>query len=138
MASRIGGPTILVFGLYVALHATTTPGGGFQGGVIIAGGALLLYLGDGYFGWRRMVRGAAMDAAEGGGAALYAACGFASMIMGLPFLQNMMPLGTLKDLFSGGLMLVENAGVTLAVTGGFLMMFIEFLEETRADPDLPQ
>ena len=31
-------------------------------------------------------------------------------------------------------MLVENAGVTLAVGGGFTVVFIEFLEETRVIP----
>lgn len=131
---RAGGPLTLLFGLYVALHAMTTPGGGFQGGVIMASGALLLFLGEGYEGWRRMVRSEAMDACEGAGAALYAACGFASMLLGLPFLQNVLPLGTIGDLFTGGLMLVENAGVTLAVAGGFVVVFIEFLEETRIVP----
>ena len=132
---RLGGPLVLLFGLYVALHAMTTPGGGFQGGVIIASGALLLFLGDGYDGWRRMIRSEAVDACEGAGAALYAACGFASMMLGLPFLQNFLPLGTLGDLFSGGLMLIENAGVTLAVGGGFAVVFGEFLEETRIIPE---
>ena len=135
LISRVGGPVTLLFGLYVALHAMTTPGGGFQGGVIMASGALLIYFGNGYTGWRRMVRSEAMDACEGGGAALYALCGFASMLLGLPFLQNFLPLGQSGDLFSGGLMLIENAGVTLAVGGGFAITFIEFLEETRIDPD---
>ena len=134
LISRAGGPLTLLFGLYVALHAMTTPGGGFQGGVIIASGALLIFLGDGYEGWRRMIRSEAMDACEGAGAALYAVCGFASMLLGLPFLQNFLPLGSLGDVFSGGLMLVENAGVTLAVGGGFTVVFIEFLEETRVIP----
>ena len=57
------------------------------------------------------------------------------MLLGLPFLQNFLPLGQSGDLFSGGLMLIENAGVTLAVGGGFAITFIEFLEETRIDPD---
>ena len=30
-------------------------------------------------------------------------------------------------------MLVENAGVALAVAGGFTVLFGEFLEETRAE-----
>ncbi len=135
LISRAGSPLILLFGLYVALHAMTTPGGGFQGGVIIASGTLLLYLGDGYDGWRRMIQSEAMDACEGAGAALYALCGFASMLLGLPFLQNFLPLGSLGDLFSGGLMLIENAGVTLAVGGGFAVVFGEFLEETRIIAD---
>ncbi len=129
---RIVGTVMLLFGIYVALHAMTTPGGGFQGGVIIATGLLTVFLGEGYGGWRRLVRSEAMDATEGAGAVLYAACGFASLLAGKPFLQNILPLGTVKDLFSGGLMLVENAGVTLAVAGGFAVILIEFLEETRA------
>ena len=133
LISRIFGSVILLFGLYVALHAMTTPGGGFQGGVIVASGALLIFLGEGYRGWRKLVRSEAMDACEGLGATLYALCGLASMAVGLPFLQNFLPLGKTGDLFSGGLMLLENAGVSFAVAGGFAVVFIEFLEETRIE-----
>ena len=48
LVCRILGPLLAVFGLYVALHATVTPGGGFQGGVILATAFLLVYLGEGY------------------------------------------------------------------------------------------
>jgi multicomponent Na+:H+ antiporter subunit B len=137
MICRAMGGLTMLFGLYVVLHAMTTPGGGFQGGVILASGALLVFLGDGYRAWRRLVRSETMDAAEGLGAALYASCGFASMTLGQPFLRNILPLGQPRDLFSGGLMLVENAGVALAVAGGFAVLFIEFLEETRAEGDRP-
>ncbi len=131
LITRIAAPMVLLFGVYVALHAMTTPGGGFQGGAIMASGTLLFFLGEGYRGWRRLIRSEAMDACEGLGATLYALCGFASMAAGLPFLQNILPFGKPGDLFSGGLMLVENAGVALAVAGGFTVLFIEFLEETR-------
>lgn len=131
LAGRAGAAGLLLFGLYIAAHAMTTPGGGFQGGVIIACGALLIFLGGGYALWRRLVRSEAMDACEGVGATLYAACGFAGLAAGQPFGSNILPLGELKDLFSGGLMLVENLGVTLAVSAGFTVVFIEFLEETR-------
>ena len=40
-------PLIVLFGMYVGLHAMTTPGGGFQGGVIIASGLLLVLSGPG-------------------------------------------------------------------------------------------
>jgi len=134
LAGRVGAGVLLLFGLYVALHAMTTPGGGFQGGVILASGALLVFLGDGYAMWRRLLHSEAMDACEGLGATLYALCGFAGVVAGLPFGQNLLPVSTLGDLFSGGLMVVENLGVTLAVGGGFLVVFIEFLEETRVIP----
>ncbi len=126
------GPPTLLFGLYVALHAMVTPGGGFQGGVVIASGLLLVYLGEGYQSWRRLVRSDVISALEGGGALLFVLAGLAPMAMGKAFMQNVLPLGEFKEVFSGGLMLVENAGVALAVTGGFAMLFIEFLEETRA------
>jgi len=134
LATRLLAGITALFGVYVALHAMTTPGGGFQGGVIIAAAMLLVFLGEGYSGWRGLISSHAMDACEGGGATLYALCGFASMAAGAAFLQNVLPLGTLGDVFSGGLMLVENAGVTFAVAGGFLVLFTEFLEETRMEP----
>jgi multicomponent Na+:H+ antiporter subunit B len=129
---RLFGPAIMLFGLYMALHATVTPGGGFQGGVVIASGLLLAYLGEGYRGWRELVGSRVLDAIEGGGALLFALAGLAPMAAGHAFMQNIVPLGTFKDVFSGGLMLVENFAVGCAVSGGFAMLFLEFLEETRA------
>lgn len=131
--ARVLAPTTALFGVYVALHGMTTPGGGFQGGVIIASAALLIFLGQGYRSWRRAAPSALLDAGEGAGASLYALCGFASLCAGAPFLDNILPLGQLRDVFSGGLMLIENAGVAFAVAGGFAVLFGEFLEETRAE-----
>jgi len=128
---RVFGPLLLLFGLYMALHATVTPGGGFQGGVMLASGLVLAYLGEGYRGWRRLVGSRVMDLFEGGGAFVFALAGLAPMAAGAAFLENVLPLGKFKDVFSGGLMLIENAGVAFAVTGGFTLLFLEFLEETR-------
>ncbi len=132
LMSRIFGIFTLIFGAYVALHATATPGGGFQGGVIVATGLLMLYLGEGYERWRKLIRPPVLDVCEGGGALLMVAGGLLPVTMGRPFLENVLPFGTIKDMLSGGLMLVENAGVALAVAGGFTVLMVEFLEETRA------
>jgi multicomponent Na+:H+ antiporter subunit B len=129
---RICGTFTLIFGAYVALHATATPGGGFQGGVVVASGLLMVYLGEGYERWRVLVRSPVLDACEGGGAILMVAAGLLPVALGRPFLENVLPLGTIKDMLSGGLMLLENAGVALAVAGGFTVLMVEFLEETRA------
>lgn len=135
LITRLFGVITLVFGLSISLHATSTPGGGFQGGVIIASGFLMLFLGEGYRGWRAMIRSEVMDAFEATGALVYVACGFAGVYYGLPFMTNVVPLGTAGSVWAGGLMLVINAGVTCAVLGGFGVLFVEFLEETRIDPD---
>jgi multicomponent Na+:H+ antiporter subunit B len=132
LIARFIAPLTVLFGAYVALHAMTTPGGGFQGGVIVASGMLLLFLGEGYRSWRKVMNSVILDGIEGAGATLYGLCGLASMCLGAPFLTNFLPDGALRDVFSGGLMLIENAGVASAVAGGFAVLFVEFLEETRA------
>jgi multicomponent Na+:H+ antiporter subunit B len=131
LAGRFFAPALLVFGIYVVLHAQLTPGGGFQGGAIIGTGALLIYLGEGYAVWKRLIRSAVFDAVEALGALIFVAAGWASPIAGGKFLENTLPLGRSGALLSGGLILVTNAGVALAVAGGFVLLLIEFLEETR-------
>lgn len=135
LIGRLIAPLQLMFGIYLAVHGMTTPGGGFQGGVIIGSAALLLFIGEGYPAWRKVVRSTLCDAVEGVGATLYVLCGLASLLRGTPFLTNILPFGQFRDVFSGGLMFIENVGVTLAVAGGFAVLFIEFMEETRLDVD---
>ena len=132
LVTRILAPLTLVFGIYVSIHASTTPGGGFQGGVIIATSFLLVYLAETYPGWRRIVRSRLLDFSEAGGALLFALMGFAPLLLGRAFATNILPLGTLKSAWSGGSMFVDNIGVTFAVTGSFALVFLEFMEETRA------
>lgn len=132
LACRIFLPLIVTFGIYVILHAQLTPGGGFQGGAIVASGALLLYLGESYRLWRRLVRSLIFDMLEATGAIVLVLCGLVPMAHGAAFMQNVLPLGRTGALLSGGLILVENAGVALAVAAGFILLLLEFLEETRA------
>ncbi|MCR0981236.1 MnhB domain-containing protein [Roseomonas populi] len=132
---RIIAPLTLLYGLYVVLHAQLTPGGGFQGGAIIGSGLLLVWVGEGYNAWRRLVPGVVLHALEGGGAGLYALMGFGAMLTGAAFLTNVLPLGEWGSILSGGVIPVVNFGVGLAVSGAFGMLFLEFLEETREPKD---
>jgi multicomponent Na+:H+ antiporter subunit B len=135
LVCRFAGVFLLLFGVYVVLHGTATPGGGFQGGVIAASSFLLIYLGEGYGLWRKHARAPALALLEGGGTFIYVAAAAVPLLLGYAALQNILPLGTFKDMYSGGLMLPANAGVALSVTGSFGLMLIEFLEETRAPED---
>ncbi len=45
--SQIICPVIFMFGLYIILHGHLTPGGGFAGGVIMAGAFILQILANG-------------------------------------------------------------------------------------------
>jgi multicomponent Na+:H+ antiporter subunit B len=131
LVCRIFATLTLMVGLSVALHGMTTPGGGFQGGVIAASGLLLLYLGEGYAGWRALVPPPVLVALEGGGALLFVLCAGLPLLAGHPALQNRLPLGAFRDLYSGGLMVLVNAAVALSVAGSFGLLLVEFLEETR-------
>lgn len=132
LVCRCGSALLLLFGLYMLLHGTVTPGGGFQGGVVIASALLLLYLGEGYGPWRALVPGAGLQLLEALGELLFLGAAAAPLLLGAAALSNLMPLGRFRDPYSGGVMLVVNFAVAMAVTGGFGMLLLEFLEETRA------
>ena len=68
---------------------------------------------------------------EAVGAGAYALIGVATMLAGGAFLQNLLPLGQTGKLFSAGTVPVINFAVGLEVAGGFILMFTEFLKETR-------
>lgn len=137
LVCRAAATLTLLFGVYMALHGTVTPGGGFQGGVIAASSLMLLYLGEGYRTWRQIVRGPAIDLLEGGGALLFVVAATTPLFFGDAVLQNILPYGQMKDLFSGGLMVVANFAVALSVAGSFGFLLLEFMEETRSPEDDP-
>jgi multicomponent Na+:H+ antiporter subunit B len=123
------GPTILV-GLYVVIHGHQTPGGGFQGGVILATALLLVYLSDTYVTLRRVGPMALIEFAEALGAGAFALIGFAGLLWGVAYMENVLPLGTAGKLLSAGTIPLSSVAVGLAVTGGFAFMLSEFLEQT--------
>jgi multicomponent Na+:H+ antiporter subunit B len=123
------GPTLLV-GLYVVLHGHQTPGGGFQGGVILASALLLVYLSDTYVTLRRVGPMALIEFAEALGAASLAVLGLAGLVFASSFMENFLPVGVAGDLLSAGTIPLGNMAVGLAVTGGFAFMLSEFLEQT--------
>lgn len=125
------GPTVLV-GLAVAVHGHVTPGGGFQGGVILATGSLLVFLSGTYLTFLRVNPVPLIDAAEGAGVGGFAVVGLLGVMAGGTYLANVLPLGTAGDLLSGGTIPMANMAVALAVAAGFVLIVSEFLEQTLA------
>ena len=131
LMARGFAPLTLVFGLYVIVHAQLTPGGGFQGGVIVFAAFLLVYLAGGYGAWSKLTPGSVVHVVESGGILIYLLGGLVSLALGGAYLQNNLPLGSLGSILSGGLIPILNLGVALAVAAGFCSVAREFLEETR-------
>jgi multicomponent Na+:H+ antiporter subunit B len=123
------GPTLLV-GLYVVIHGHQTPGGGFQGGVILATALLLVYLSDQYVTLRRVGPMALNEVAEALGTASLVLLAVAGMVFAGACAENFLPLGHVGHLLSAGTIPVASTCVGLAVTGGFALMVSEFLEQT--------
>jgi multicomponent Na+:H+ antiporter subunit B len=122
------GPTV-VFGLYVVAHGYLTPGGGFQGGVAVAAGLVLLYAAGRYRAYREASPHSLVEVAEGVGAGAYAAVGVAALLAGGLFLENVVQLGTRGSLNSGGTIPILNAASGLEVAAALVLLFHEFLEE---------
>jgi multicomponent Na+:H+ antiporter subunit B len=125
------GPTVLV-GLAIAAHGHVTPGGGFQGGVILATASVLVFLSGEYLAFRRVNPITLIDVAEGSGAGGFVAVGLLGLLTGAAYLANVLPLGTAGDLASGGTIPLANMAVALAVAAGFVLILSEFLEQTLA------
>jgi multicomponent Na+:H+ antiporter subunit B len=134
LAVRLAGlglvaPIVLV-GIYVVAHGHQTPGGGFQGGVILATALLLIYLSSDYITMRRVGPPELIEAAEGAGSVGFVLIGLAGLVFGSAFFQNVLGKGTPGQLDSAGLIPLSNLAVGLAVTGGFSFMLSEFLQQT--------
>jgi multicomponent Na+:H+ antiporter subunit B len=120
----------VVLGLYIVAHGHLSPGGGFQGGVVLATAALMVYLAGRYVTLRRVSPESLIDAAEAAGAGGYVAVGFVGLLAAGEFLLNVLPLGQPGTLLSAGTIPVINLLVGLEVSAGFVLLLSEFLEQT--------
>lgn len=121
-------PFILVFGCYVILHGELGPGGGFQGGVILAAAFILYGLVFGADELRRRIPTSIIDACMALGALLYASVGLASMRLGGTFLDyGMLTRGPAGDNEALGMSLVEY-GVGLTVCSVMVTIYLMISE----------
>jgi len=104
---------VVLFGAYIFVHGHLTPGGGFQGGAVVASGVLLLLLADrdrhlphGFLGWLESLSGFS-----------YVLAGLAGLWAAGSFLANrgVLPLGTWNRLLSAGVIPVIYVVIGLKV-----------------------
>jgi multicomponent Na+:H+ antiporter subunit B len=122
------GP-VLVLGVYVASHGQLTPGGGFQGGVILAAAVILVFVAVGRVGMAPIRPSGAAGILESAGAGAYVALGLGGLLSGARFLSNFLPLGTKGSLLSGGTIASLSAVVGLEVAGAIALIVSEFVDQ---------
>jgi multicomponent Na+:H+ antiporter subunit B len=118
-------PMILLLGVYVFVNGHLTPGGGFQGGAIVASGMLLLLLADPL----KQYSHGLISVIESLAGLLYVAIGLAGLFLAGGFLDNrFLPLGTLGELASAGAIPLIYSLIGLKVGAEFSSMLASLSE----------
>jgi multicomponent Na+:H+ antiporter subunit B len=120
----------VLFGIYIVTHGQLTPGGGFQGGVILASCALIIYLGENFDMFRKILSHPLVEATEAIGAGLFVIVGMLASFWGRQFLTNTLPLGKTNELTSAGMIPLISIATGLEVTAGFVLLLYAFMQET--------
>ena len=78
-------PLMLVYMLYIIFHGHLSPGGGFQGGVLMAAVVVMLYLGHGYETTTRVLSANLLHGTEGFASIFYVALAMLGVAVGFQF-----------------------------------------------------
>ncbi|MBN2793807.1 MAG: Na(+)/H(+) antiporter subunit B [Clostridia bacterium] len=118
-------PILMIVGVYIITHGHLSPGGGFQGGAMIASAMLLLSLSDHEF----MPKIKAFKMLEGLSGTIYILIGLVGMILMGHFLQNIDQTGTIGELFSAGLIPVVYLFIGLKVGSELTGIISDFMKK---------
>ncbi|GAB6176321.1 hypothetical protein JCM16814_12120 [Desulfobaculum senezii] len=132
-------PFIQIFGLYVIAHGHHSPGGGFQGGVILAAAFLLLGLSHNMRTLINRVSNKALGLMSAAGVVIYAGYGALAMIYGGNFLDYSALAGLLGmdpvAARSFGILVIE-IGVGLTVMSTMVIIYNNVASVGRYDEGL--
>jgi multicomponent Na+:H+ antiporter subunit B len=137
LGAALVGP-VLVLGVYVVAHGQLTPGGGFQGGVILAGALLLVYTAGQALALERVRPLELVELADAAGAAAYVLIALGGAVFGTVVMANFLPFGTVGSLLSGGTIPLLNVAVGIEVAGGITLILTEFLDYALLRPQAPE
>ena len=125
--SRILFPLMFLFGVYIIIHGHLTPGGGFPGGVVIASAVVMIVLAFGIERAQKEFGELQAELSESFGAFMLVGLGIVGIIVVGDFLGEVLPLGTLGSLFSGGNLPILNVGVGMKVGAGLITIIYAML-----------
>lgn len=130
IVSRVISPFIQLFALYVIFHGHYSPGGGFQGGAMLAASLLLMRLSVGSEIAQLQFSKTISTPLAAIGVLIFAGVGLIALVMGGNFLEyKFLPLSGMTDaaLRSFGILLVE-AGVGIGVMATVVSLYDDLLE----------
>jgi multicomponent Na+:H+ antiporter subunit B len=122
-------PGLIIIGVYIVVHGHLTPGGGFQGGVVLAAGPLALFLAGRHLRTRFSAPHTVLEFGDAVGAGGFALVGVAGLIFTGVLFKDFLPLGIPGHLLSAGQIDVASVAVGLEVAGAFMVAWSEFLDQ---------
>ena len=112
-------PLALVYICYIILHGHLSPGGGFQGGVLVAAVVALIALAYGYEAASRAISFELVHDGEGLASVVYVALALMGCAVGAQFCQNILYThGAIGEVYSSGTIFWMNVTVGVKVFTG--------------------
>lgn len=135
--TSIAFPLALIFGLYVIAHGHLTPGGGFQGGAVVASGCVMILIAYGSVWTMKKVKEKQLSILESLGALGFIGLAFLGLIFGTVFFENILvgskyPIfnevpefgSTLANINTAGVLPLMNFAVGLKVIAGLFAIVL--------------
>ena len=129
--TRLLAPLMLLFGVYIVLTGHLNPGGGFQGGVILASVLLLFYIAFGHRVGKFSENVASL--VEDVCALSLVLVGLLGILVGKAFFSNFLA-EPLSRSFSAGTIPIINTLIGLKVGTAFIILFYTFFRYVERKP----
>ncbi len=119
---------IFMYGIYVIVHGHLTPGGGFAGGVIVAGSLILITLAFGVDFLKLIKEEAGTTIVESLATLIVILIATAGFLFGTHvFFNNFLPKGVVGELVSAGTLPLYNIFVGTEVAASIFIIFLSLI-----------
>jgi len=141
--SNFAFPFVLIYGLYIIAHGHLTPGGGFQGGAVVASGCAMILVAYGSIWTMDKIKEKELSVFESFGAIGFIGLAFFGLIFGAVFFNNFLvgndilfghiPAfgSTLANINTAGVLPLMNFAVGLKVIAGLFAIVLVMAYATR-------
>ena len=129
LVSRKLAPFMLLFGFYLLAYGHTSPGGGFQGGVVIASGVILLVVAQGVDSAESLFPFLSLSRVEALAFLLFIGAGLTGLAAGMGFLGNPFAQVDVQAVPRVGIVLVLNLIIGIEVGSGISLICLRLFRE---------
>ncbi len=125
--ARLVAGFMFVYGAYVVIHGHLTPGGGFAGGVVIAGAFVLHVLANGLSHEAGKKKKDAASRTEAGAIFAFWTIALLGILAASFWFQNYLGKGEPFELASGGLIPASNIAIGVEVAAALVCIYVALL-----------